>query len=291
MDTIYKRPEVKTALMDLYDARLEAIGLDEYETRHVETSVGKTHVILAGNPEGEPLVILHGIHAGAPMALEAVKDLLPKYRLVAVDTVGQATRSAETRLSMKDESYGRWMDEVLDGLDLPMVTVVGVSYGGFILQRLVAYRPDRIKKAIFIVPMGLVQGAAWRGFTELSIPLIRFMVGKRDKRLRQFLGAFYGELQERDVAFQRTLLLGVKMDFNRPPLMKLEEAQAYKGPSYLILADDDVFIPWQKAKARFERLFGDVRALHLLKGSKHIPSTSSFSEISTLLDRWAKEDV
>lgn len=288
METIYKTPEAKTALMELYDARLRDCGVQDYESTYVETFAGRTHIIKAGNPDGPRLLVLHGIHAGAPMSLEAITDLIPNYRIIAVDTVGQATRSAETVLPLKDNSYGKWIGEVLDKLDIDSISVIGVSYGGFILQRLIAHAPERVKKAIFIVPMGMASASPFRGAFKLSVPLMQFMITKKDKHLSRFLKAFYGDLEPRDLKFQRNLLTGVKMDFRRPPIFKKEESMGLKAPVYLILADDDVFIPPQKAMERCKKLFPNFKEGVMIP-SKHIPDPGSFSLICEKIDKWMKD--
>lgn len=288
METIYKSDDAKKQLMDLYDTRLRDSGVEVLSSEYVDTFAGPTHVIQAGNPEGKVIVVLHGIHAGAPMALEAITDLLGRFRVVAVDTVGQATRSAETVLSMKDNSYGRWLAEVLDGLGLEKVDVVGVSYGGFILSRLLAYAPERVSKAIYVVPMGMVSVSPFRGAFRLSIPLVRYMLTKKDKHLAKFMEAFYGSVEQRDLAFQRALLTGVKMDYRRPPLISESEGEKVEAPVYIIAADDDVFIPDDKAVDRCRSIFPNFKEAHVIR-SKHIPNTGSFGEICEKIDEWVGE--
>lgn len=288
METIYKSDEAKKELMNLYDNRLRDSGVEVLTSEYVDTFAGPTHVIQAGNPKGKTIVVLHGIHAGAPMALEAITDLLDKFRVVAVDTVGQATRSAETVLSIKNNDYGRWLAEVLDAIGLEKVDVVGVSYGGFILSRLLAHDPQRVRKAIYVVPMGMVGVSPFRGALRLSIPLVRYMVTKKDKHLAKFMEAFYGSVEPRDLAFQRTLLTGVKMDYRRPPLVSKSEGEKVEAPVYIIVADDDVFIPDDKAVDRCRSIYPNFKEAHVIK-SKHIPNPGNFGEICEKVREWVGE--
>ena len=156
-ESIYKSEKDKQKFLELYDRKLASLNL-KYEEKFVETFAGKTHVIAAGDADLPPVVLLHGINAGSPVALEAVKNLSAKYRIYAIDTVGQAGKSAETRLPINDESYGKWLAEVFDALKLKKAPVIGVSYGSVLLARLMAYQPERIEKAIFVVPIAIVNG-------------------------------------------------------------------------------------------------------------------------------------
>lgn len=287
--TIYKSPEAKAAILALYDAKLAACGLPTYSEEYIETGFGQTHVIVAGEKHLPPVVLLHGINAGAPMALEAMRSLVDKSRIYAVDTVGQSTKSAETRPPIDDNSYGIWLDEVLKGLGLPEVPVIGVSFGAFLLQRLIVHAPQRVSKAIFVVPSGLVNGGGWKSFTHLMFPLIRFQMTKKDKHLLKFMQAFYLTQDEYSIQFQKLTLTGLKMDYRRPPLLKASEVKGFQAPVYAMVAEDDIFFPGEKALERLRDCFPTLKATVTLKGAKHIPANVDYPLIADQLDKWLAE--
>jgi pimeloyl-ACP methyl ester carboxylesterase len=286
--TIYKSPAVKAEIMALYDAKLKACGL-VYEERYVDTTAGSTHVIICGPADKPPVVLLHGINAGAPLALEAMRDLTDRYRIYAVDTVGQTTKSAETRLSVKDNSYGKWLAEVMEGVGLHQPAVIGVSYGAFLLQRLMAHAPERVQKAIFVVPGGFVNGGGWVSMKKLFFPLLKFNIGKKEEQLLKFLDAFYNTKDPHSVAFQRAVLLGVKMDYRKPPLVTAAEMAAFQAPVYAMFADNDIFFPGDKALARCKEIFKNFKESTVLKGSKHIPDVTDYPKIAKQLGIWLAE--
>ncbi len=94
-----------------------------------------------------------------PLTIGAVKELRKEYLLIAIDTIGQATKSDETVLNIKDDSYAIWADEVLDKLNITSANFIGISYGAYILQKLITHRPKKVTKCVFVVPSGLVNGA------------------------------------------------------------------------------------------------------------------------------------
>ena len=157
MKNLYKNEQAKTAIMSLYEEKLKSLQID-YEEIDVNTSFGKTRIIKTGNESGKLIVLFHGINAGAPLTLEAVKDLRKDYLLFAIDTIGQATMSDENRINIKDNSYAIWAEEVLSQLRIKEAFFIGISYGAYILQKLVKYKPVIVKKCIFVVPSGLVNG-------------------------------------------------------------------------------------------------------------------------------------
>lgn len=188
--SIYKSDQARSILAEMYNQRLADMNSD-HDSFYVETTAGKTHILALGNPDLPPVIVLHGINAGAPMALESIANLSKSYRLFGVDTLGQVGRSDENRLSMKDNSYGDWLSEVVEKLGISQAPIIGVSYGAYILQKLMATSPEKISKAIFIVPSGFVNGPFWPSTKHLTIPLIRFFLTKSDAALRSFMEAFY----------------------------------------------------------------------------------------------------
>ena len=90
----------------------------EYRFEKVETAFGETNIVVTGNPENPPLVLVHGSNGCAPIALDIYPNLTKKYQVFAVDVIAQPNLSSETRPSMKDASYGKWMNEVFCLLNL-----------------------------------------------------------------------------------------------------------------------------------------------------------------------------
>jgi len=271
--------------MSLYDKRLQRCAPD-HESRYVNTSYGKTHVIICGNRDKTPLVVLHGINAGAPMALESMTLLFPDFCLYAIDTIGQATKSDETKLSYDDGSFGFWLDQTFEQLKLKSAHVVGISFGAFLLQKLMIHAGHRIDKAIFVVPGGLVDGPFWPSMRQLSWPLMRFMSNKTDANLKRFLAAFYNEIDADSLLFHRTTLTGIKMDYRRPRQLQPADVAHFDRPVFGIFADTDVFFPGQQAFERCQLLFKQFKGHHFLQNCKHIPDARFYAEISLQIKNW-----
>ena len=121
-------------------------------------------------------MLFHGYNAGGPLTLEAVIELMDTYCFYAIETVGQATKSDETTINIKDNSFAIWADEVLNGLQISCANFIGISYGAFILQKLITYKPNKVSSCIFVVPSGIVTGNAWKSITKLTLPFLRYKV-------------------------------------------------------------------------------------------------------------------
>lgn len=284
MKKLYKNIEAKIEIMKLYEEKLSQLGI-VYEEIDVPTSYGTTRVITTGNNHAKPIVVFHGINAGAPLTLEAIKDLAKDYKIYAIDTIGQATKSAENRINIYDHSYGKWANEVLLKLKLNRSNFIGISYGAYILQKLIALEPAKVEKAIFVVPSGLVNGSFWMSIKKLSIPLTRYLITKKEHHLKLFLNAFVSDDDEFMFRLQKALLTGLNMDFRRPSLLKAEEVVRFENPVYIMVAEEDVFFPGKEAINRVKKLFKNVKGIHTVKG-KHMPSSSTFNEINSTIKSW-----
>ncbi|MFB6353079.1 MAG: alpha/beta fold hydrolase [Halobacteriales archaeon] len=105
----------------------------EVASRVVETdAAGRVHFLEAGDPDGDPVLLLHGITEPAATWLPMAPALAGDYRLVAPDMPGEG-------LSAKPTDRGRdlraaataYLADLLDALGLDRVDVVGHSLGGW----------------------------------------------------------------------------------------------------------------------------------------------------------------
>lgn len=287
-DSIYKSDSARREILNLYDEKLAALNV-AYDEKFIETAFGETHVVSIGERNAPPVVVLHGINAGAPVALEAVKGLTKNYRVHAVDTIGQAGKSADVKLSVKDASYGAWLAEVLDRLNLKTAAVVGVSYGSFILGSLIKHQPERIERAIFVVPIVFSGGSFWQAIFKLLLPMRKFTKTEKTEDLKKFMNAFYTETDDFSVRLQRAILLGVNLDTRRPPLLKTSDVKNFDAPVYVLAAEKDIFAPAEKTIKRCRELFRFFKSGEILPQTMHVPAAKDYGRIEKIIERWLSD--
>jgi pimeloyl-ACP methyl ester carboxylesterase len=288
MKSIYKSAKSKSKLMELYEEKLESLQID-YEEIDVKTSFGRTRVIKAGNENSKTIVLFHGINAGAPLTLEAVKDLRKDYLLYAIDTIGQANKSEENRINIKDNSFALWAAEVLRELHIEKANFIGISYGAYILQKLITHYPEKVEKCIFIVPGGLVNGKFLESMKKLTVPLLKFLLTKKDTHLNAFTKSFVPEEDEFMFRLQKEMLVGLNMDYRRPILLEAKDVQNFSNPVYMIVADDDVFFPGDDAIKKAKTIFKNFKEAHILKNCKHMPFIDRYPEIQLQIKTWIEQ--
>ena len=284
-DSIYKNRETKEQLMKLYDEKLQSLAI-KYTEIDVPTKFGLTRVVKTGNPKGKQVILFHGINAGAPVTLEAVKGLIDDYALVVIETVGQATKSEGVVMNIKDDSFAVWADEVLEYLNITNGTMVGISYGAFIVGKIIKFKPERIGKCILVVPSGIVNGDFWDSMKKLTFPLIKWHITKKDKDLTSFINAFIPKGDEFMHRMLSVMMKGVKLDTRIPTLLKAGDIKEFNKPVFVMAADNDVYFPGEKVIKRSAELFANLQETYLLKDSNHMPSESAFTEIELKLREW-----
>jgi 2-hydroxy-6-oxonona-2,4-dienedioate hydrolase len=242
------------------------------ETRRVETSFGFTEVVLTGPQEGEPLVVLHGAMAGAPHALGELTDLPARQRMIAINIPGQSVRAAQVRLTFKNDEYARWLLEVFDALDLQSPRVAAVSWGGSVALHLAKFAPDRIAGLLLVVPGSVVRGPAWKGFTKIGLPMMRYSLSPSPRNLQKALRHIMTSEDELWTPYLGEALLLFNKDFSIPPLVKPSDLEGFHAPVFVIAADGDLSFPGVKLLQRAEQIFNNLAGTHLLENSQHSPS-------------------
>lgn len=274
----------KRDILALYDNKLDELPI-AYELLKVETSFGDTNIIHVGQKNNPPLVLLHGANACAPIAIEALIGLADRFSIYAIDVIGQPNLSEEIRPDMQDNSYGKWMYEIMTRLNLWNAVLVGISFGGFLTWKALAFDEKRISKAFFITPAGLVTGNFLKLQWKVLLPMRLFKWRKKRKYVCKFLDALFTKQDEFSKQFLAQVILHYEIDSSPIPLITKEEAQNIKTPIYVIAAENDVLFPGKKMLKRAKELFPTLQEVLLLKNSKHVPCPSGNEQIIKLIKK------
>lgn len=154
MTVIYKTTAGEREIRRVYQ---EALGSWPVPAEHVRvpTREGETFVVVSGPPDAPPLVLLHGSGANSLTWLGDIAAWAGEYRTYAVDIVGEPGLSAPSRPSLDSPAPASWLDDVLDGLGIADVAVVGMSLGGWFALDYAIRRPARIRRLVLLCPGGL----------------------------------------------------------------------------------------------------------------------------------------
>jgi pimeloyl-ACP methyl ester carboxylesterase len=180
-------PDLETAQRALFDALIPSAT-----TRRVSWSAGETQVIEAG--AGPPLLFVHGGFGQATEWIPLWPQLVDHCRLLAVDRPGHGLADPYdfTGIDTRDLAV-RFLNDILDALDLDPVPIVGNSMGGRWALELALRQPDRVERLILVGAPAGSKAQIPRLLLTLRWPVTRWIMKRVFRRsdpegVRDFFG-------------------------------------------------------------------------------------------------------
>ena len=282
MTPLFKSESGKNEILRIYDEKLSELNI-EYQYNVIETNYGRTNIIVTGISSNPPLIIIHGSNGCAPISLETYPNLSTQYQVFAIDVLAQPNKSAETRLNMKDDSYGRWVNEVIGSLRLDKVTLVGFSFGGLVILKTLINNEERIKEVFLASPAYIVNGNPLKALFRVFIPMKRFMWTGKMKHLEKFLSEVFTDRDEFAIKYLSTVFMNFNMDFTPVPVITKNEAAKITTPITLIAAKKDIMFPGVKMISKASRIFPSLKETVLLEHSKHVQNSADNRRIEEMI--------
>ena len=126
-------------------------------SRRLRWSQGETRVLELG--DGPPLVLVHGAFDNAALWTPVLAALAGRHRVLAVDLPGHGLADPfdyeAADLAAVATTFVR---DVLDGLELDTVDLVGCSVGGFVSTVFALDEPRRVRRLVLVgAPLGVTR--------------------------------------------------------------------------------------------------------------------------------------
>jgi len=259
------------------------------ELIRVPTREGETFVVACGPPDAPPVLAMQGSGANSAMWLPQIEAWAGHLRFYAVDVIGEPGLSAPSRPPFDSDAYTLWLDDVMAGLDLTCVAMVGVSLGGWLALDYAMRRPERVTRLALLSPGGV--GRRKTGVLFKAAPLLSLGHWGRRKALTLALGtesraSARGNGSSRDLArdtamFDLVLLIfkHFKPPMQAQPIFADTTLKRLGMPVLAIVGGRDAMLDSHDTKRRLEALVPDA-TVHLLPEVGHLLPDQS----ATLLD-------
>ena len=268
----FKSAGGEAAFLAAYDGAMSRWPVP-YEAIDVPTRFGPTHVVVSGPRDAPPLVLLHGYQATLTMWAPNVADFARAFRVYAIDVMGQPGRSFPTDPIRTAADVVVWLTATLDGLRLGRISLIGMSYGGWVALSYAIATPARIEKLVLLSPGGiypLTTQFKLRGMLMVLLPT-RFTVNS----MMRWLGFANGAGQEDSRPVLDLMYLGLKHFRISPETLRVVPAavpdDALRGlqmPVLLLIGANETIYEPAEAVARARRLIPRVHA-ELIAGASH----------------------
>jgi pimeloyl-ACP methyl ester carboxylesterase len=278
--SIYKSPQVKAQFMDIYDAKMKEWPVP-YESLYVDTSYGRVHAIVSGPEDAPPMLLLHASGVPAWSWMYNAEELSQRYRIYAIDLIGDAGRSEYDSLDnrMRDgQDEAELYAEIADQLGIGQAYVVGASEGGFVGTQFALHAPERVKKLVLLGPMG------YSGATQ---SVLRIMFAQffplRPIQERTFRWAFSDDpkLEEAFGGWFRLIMSGLHPAKVVPLPLKPEQRQRIQVPVLLVLGKRDNLVGDPAKASALVQDMPDIRVEVLDTG--HLIGAEQPQQVNTLI--------
>jgi pimeloyl-ACP methyl ester carboxylesterase len=264
----FKTPEGQAAFLAAYDAAMKLWPVP-YEELEIPGRFGMTHVIVSGPKDAPPLVLLHGYWATSTMWSANIADFSKDYRIYALDVMGQPSKSIPNEPVRNAADYVTWLTATLDALHLARISLVGMSFGGWLALNYAVSAPERVQKLVLLSPGGflpMVRQFNLRGMLMVFFPtrytVNSFMrwLGFRGIGARPVLDLMYLGLKHFRVLPETARVM--------PTVFSDDELRAMRIPTLLLIGDHEVISNPGTALTRARRLIPDIQG-ELVRHSSH----------------------
>jgi pimeloyl-ACP methyl ester carboxylesterase len=271
----FKTHEGESAYLAAYDAAMKSWPV-LHEEFDIPGRFGVTHVVVSGPEGAPPLVLLHGYMATSTMWSLNIADFSKEYRVYAVDVMGQPSRSIPGEPIRDRADFVAWLTATLDGLHLSRVSLVGMSFGGWIALGYAIAAPERVRKLVLLSAGGLLPMA--KEFTLRGMLMVLCPTRHTVTSFMNWLG-IKEKLADPDTRYMAMAVdltyLGLKhfrmpLETARvmPAVFTDGELRSVQMPTLVLFGDHEVICDPAAALARALRFIPDCQG-ELVSGPRH----------------------
>ncbi|MFJ9898418.1 alpha/beta fold hydrolase [Streptomyces sp. NPDC091280] len=263
---------------DLAYDELRARWPESTQERDVATPYGRTRVHVYGPAEGSPLVLLPGGSATGLVWFANAPALGERYRVHAVDLLGDAGRTERRGTPLKNSNdLTAWLDAVLDGLGLTRTHLCGHSYGAWLAARYALHAPQRVDRLALVDPTQVFAGFRL-GYLLHALPTL---IRPSEARARAFL-AWETAGTHPDETWQRLYALATTVPGRKLVTGLRPRTADLRMPVLVLLAEHGRAHNAVKVAARARRMLSQGEATLLPAATHH---SLPFTEPKQLNDR------
>lgn len=252
--------------LTVYDRLLGELWPAPVDPHDMKTRAGSVRVYRAGPTEGDPVVLLSGAGGNALAWYRYIEPLARIRPVVAVDPLGEAGRSVQTRPITTGAEVGGWLTDVLTALGAERAHLVGSSFGGWTALEQQLGSGGRVAALTLVDPAGLapLTGRFYRWI------IFGGMAGMLPRALRHRAARRLGNGTLREDALMKLALAG--RSFRRrlptPPGYTDEQLRGVPVPVQVLLGERSALHDAQAVAARLAEVVPAWR-VEIVPGTGH----------------------
>ena len=275
---VYKNEDGMKKMHEFYDKTLASLDVP-YSEDYFDTSFGKTHCLLVGDPEKPRICTIHGGNGITTLNLKLFLPLLQEYCIIAPDVIGMPGKSDPYRnISSKKDEYGLWIKEVLDHYKEDRISFVVSSYSSAMFLSFARMYPENVRSALLLVPSGIAHGSILPMLGKMVVPFMKYYLYPSGKTLDAVIESMGGKGDSIWREFFDIMMSSYKMEMRPPREYKKREMISFKAPLLIIASEKDIFFPAGRVFNKAGKIFaGPVTMVEI--DSKHLPSDETMVDV------------
>jgi 3-oxoadipate enol-lactonase len=229
--------------------------------------------------EGEPVLLLNGGMMTLTAWEPVVAALDSRFQVVRCDFRGQLQSPGEPEPSL--EAHVRDLVELLDGIEIERVHVVGTSYGGLVGLLFAALHPERTASLTVIAATGRITPEFWESTARCRELALEAAAGGDGGRVLEYILADtytpeYLEKQAKALEFHRRWVAALPVVWFRGVAAILASVKGVdltprlgdiRCPVLIVAGERDLMFPPEQSRALAEAIPG--ARLEVVPGAPH----------------------
>ena len=258
------------------------------ETKDIKTKYGTIRAYYFTKEENkhkEPILLLPGRGASTPMWVPNLEGLREKRPVYTIDLLGEPGMSVQTKVIENQKQQAEWLHEVIEGLGLEKVHIVGVSIGGWTTMNLARYNPERIATASLLDPVFVFAQISIKmilASIPASVPIVPKFI--REKMLSYVSGGAEINDDEPIAKLIESGMRNYKLKTPAPDLFSKEDLKNINIPVLALMAEKSTMHNSAKAVETGEKYVKDIDIVNWKNASHAINGEFSNEVNARILD-------
>lgn len=259
----FRTEQQRLAYAQVYDRILERDWPLPHEELDLDTAFGTTRVRRSGAGDRTPLLMVHPTTGSSLGWYPIIQHLCADRVVYTPDTIGTCGRSVQTTPVGSVHDLVAWLDEVIDGVGVDRLHLLGYSEGGWIAGSHAALSPqrERLASVTLVEPGGAIERIPTR-FLIAMIGRAMLAMASRDRpaalaRFNRWLNGGI-ELTPAQMELLEVSMGPFRQRLPRPDRLSEADLGRINAPTLLMMAADTKLYDPDRAGDRARRAIPDV---------------------------------
>lgn len=244
-----------------------------FDEQYIETSFGKTHLLVCGHPQKPPLVLLHAASCGAVIWYKNVESLSKHFRVYAIDLITESSKSILRKKITSPSECAKWLNETFVGLSLKKINLCGLSIGGWQAINYAMYYPAKVHRLILFSPI--------QTFAKMNpaffVKIMRMGFHPTRKNVEKYIGwgnSFEEPLPNSIIEQFIISVMNINKNSAFPKMIKQSALKNLQVPTLILFGEKEFAFPVKKA-ARVAGISVTNTTVKIIKNTSHLIPLSS----------------